>query len=51
MSGWKTVTLRGPKIHPSMERSSSPCSMCLKGSEVSVGVGLRGEYWGGPGGS
>lgn len=36
MSGWRTVTLRAPKIHPSMGRNSSPCFMCLKGSEVSV---------------
>lgn len=40
------VTLRGPKIHPSMGRSSSPCFTCQKGSEVSgwVGVGL-GRPW------
>lgn len=40
MNGWKTVTLRGPKIHPSTGKTSNPCSMCLKGSEVSVGAGL-----------
>lgn len=43
MSGWRTVTLRGPKTHPSMGRSSNPCFMCLKGSEVSMWV------WGGGG--
>lgn len=37
------MTLRGPKIQPSMGRGSSPCFTCLKGSEV------RG--WGGPQGS
>ena len=40
MSGWRTVTPRGPKTHPSMGRSSSPCFTYRKGSEVS------GRVWG-----
>lgn len=49
------MTLRGPKIHPSMGRNSSPCFMCLRGSEVSVwlwdsvGAGGRQVGWEGLG--